>query len=343
MVIESIDVRNFQSLHHVHLELGQFNVIVGPSSSGKSALTRALRTLIANRRGADFISHGERITTISARTTQGTITLTRGKSTNDNSYVIVPANPDHKLAPKQTWTKLGGDVPPEVSEFIGIDPKDPIAFASQFDKPYLLDEKPPEVARVLGGLTNVDVIFAASRESNRRKLATTATLRTRNEDLAAIKEKIPGYRAIRTQDAALTEAETLISEARKLQDEINSLEAAIDALEISQSRTEALKPSLGIVVPDEQPLIDAHQDLARFRDAVKEDMAAQSELEAATERRFRAESEVSELEEAYSKALKGLARGFYDYMWENGSHHNALISVDQAADLAAKYVATFID
>lgn len=346
-MIESLHVQHFQSLDDVTLELAPFTVIVGPSSSGKSALTRALNTLIANRRGHAFISHGERIASITAKTSNGTVTLTRGKGTSDNSYVIIPSDPSHPLAPQTTYSKLGGEVPQEVSQFLGIDPRDPIAFASQFDKPYLLDDSPAEIARTLGSLTNATVLLEGARESNRRKLDHKRTLTTRQSDLEAITERVPQYRALKTQSAALTAAEQHIESARAIQQDIDSLTRAIEAHEINAQRAAALAGAADFEIPDEQQLLDAARDYLSFRkdlaalvQATQHEQSTLDALNTAADGALDAEGE-------YHTALDGLTEGFSEYMLEHGEIHTAqgqanMIEVGSAAELAARYVESFI-
>lgn len=245
-MISRIEVRNYQALKHVELELGRFTVIVGPSDSGKSALMRAIRMLTSNQRGNAFISTGEKVATVAATTDHGTVTLKRGKTTKDDSYVILPT--DHPEQQK-TFTKLAGEVPEEVSKFIGIKPKDPINYAGQFDKPYLLDETGGTSATVLGGLTNVSVIFNAARESNNRKLNATKTLRTRNEDLEHIRERIEFYRPLKAQLAAMEEAEAHIERARKLTSMLERLTRLTSTLEQAQQSIDHLTPLAAVEIP----------------------------------------------------------------------------------------------
>ena len=340
-MIERLEVRNFQSLHHVELELGSFTAIVGPSSSGKSALTRALRVLIENQRGNSFISHGERISTITATTSAGTVTLQRGKGVDDNSYTVIPNDPAHPLAPQQKFTKLGGETPVEVSKFLGINPKDPIAFASQFDKPYLLDERPAEVARVLGELTNVRIIFDAARESNRRKLSSASELRIRNSDLAGIKEKVPQFRAIKDQIQALDEADELIAAAIDIQEEIEELESAIDAFEINSRRVAELTPLTQVEIPDEQELVDAYNALLALKRDLVELVQAQNEEEHAIERRYLATLEYDELGEQEEKIRSQVSGDIEQFLISNGTTAGSgparTIKVSQAAELAQRW------
>lgn len=278
-MIQRVEIRNFQSLRHVQLEPGKLTVIVGPSSVGKSAFTRALRTVTSNRRGAEFITHGERTASISLTTDRGTVTLTRGKGTTDNAYIVIPA--DDPTA-QRTYTKLGGETPPEVSQFLGIPARDPINYAGQFDKPYLLDETAGEVARILGGLTNVNVIFDAARESNRQKLASAATLRTRADDLEAVQARLPEFRSLKAQEQALTRAEQHISTATQLQRQINALALAIDALEISAALITRLTPLANRPTVSDEGVTSAYAALQQFQKALLKRRNSTANVKAAT-------------------------------------------------------------
>lgn len=253
-MIEEIQIRNFQSLQDIHLQLAPFTVVVGPSSSGKSAFIRALKALTSNRRGTDFITHGERTASISAKLASanparsGTVTLTRSTQTAPNAYTLIPEDPAHAYAPKAEFTKLGGEVPAPISEFLGIPTAQvPLAIASQFDKPYLLDASGTEVARVLASLTNAHIVLNGARESNRQKLQLSQTLRTRADDLEAIKARVPEFRALNAQRSALEQAETLIASARSLRDRLESLAALTETVLIAEQRIPALEQTLASV------------------------------------------------------------------------------------------------
>lgn len=226
MTLTRIAIRNYQSLHEVDIEFGGMTVIVGPTSSGKSAFTRALRTFIANTRGTAFISHGEQSTVLQGSTDTGTtITLTRGRSSAHDAYLVTTGGE------QQRYTKLGGSTPAEVSTAIGIDPKDPLTFAAQFDRPYLLADSPAEVARTFGELTNVSVIIAAARESKRQKASAAQTLKTRTEDAIALREDIPKFRTAIEQSNALIHSESAIEKARAIEEKIARLTQLTSTIE----------------------------------------------------------------------------------------------------------------
>jgi energy-coupling factor transporter ATP-binding protein EcfA2 len=234
-MIEKVSIRHFQSLQDVTLELAPLTVIVGRSSSGKSALTRALKTLTSNQRGSSFISHGEQQCVITAWTDRGVVALSRGKK---DEYVIVPNDGDRK-----SFTKLAGSTPEEVTLFLGIPSKDPLNYSSQFDMPYLLTASAGEVARTLGELTNVHVIFEAAREANRLRLATTQELKVRLSDKKRTDEQLEGFVDFEQERETLTRLRQIIKRALELEARRDELLALIAQAEkankiLAQTRLE---------------------------------------------------------------------------------------------------------
>lgn len=357
-MIDSISIRNFQSLVHVDLTLAPLTVIVGPSSSGKSAFIRALRALTANRRGTDFITHGEHTSSVSAHLSSsdplrsGTVTLTRSTRTSPNSFVLIPDDPSHPLHPKAEFTKLGGAVPAEISDFLGIPTEQiDLAIASQFDKPYLLADPGAEVARTLGALTNAHIILSGARESQRQKLATSQTLRTRASDLEAIRARVPEFRALKDQRTALDRAEALIADARTTADSVTRLTALIETADIATARIPALRRALASIPDpiDIDALVSAYQDararLGRYVDAIQAVKAAQAGVQRATEQVASATEEHQSAIDALRTGMQGIAQGFESYFREHstslvyGADMPESISITEAASLAARYVA----
>jgi len=245
-MFKNIQVRNYQSLKFIDVELGALTIVVGASDSGKSAFFRAINTLVSNQRGSDFITHGEKLCTITAELTQGKIELGRGSGTKDNYYEITDENGPRK------FTKLSGTVPEEVSDFLKIHPKDPINFASQFDKPYLLDSKeygPSEVARILGALTNVNILFEGARESSRQKNETNATLKIRVEDFNTTESKLETYDSLEEDIKKVEEAEILVEDAKRSTEMLNKLVRAVREIEEAEETLESLQDILSVEIP----------------------------------------------------------------------------------------------
>ncbi len=240
--LTSLRIRNFQSLKSVDLDLEKFTVIVGPSSSGKTAITRAIKTLICNSRGGSFITHGASIAAVEARLPDGAVTFSREGSGASYSLVLAGQEP-------QTYTKLAGAVPASVAGLLGLDSD--LCLAGQFDKPYLVDSSGSDIAKVLGNLTNVSLIFNAAQLANKKRLQANATLKIREVDLAAIVARLPEFQNLAEKKKVLVEAENLADAAQIIETKINRLQQLIDEIESLELKLAVdLSP-----VPDIEPVI----------------------------------------------------------------------------------------
>lgn len=274
-MFKSIHVKNFQSLRDVEVELAPFTVIVGATDSGKSAFYRAISTLISNRRGAEFITYGEKRCTITAELDQGKLTLQRGKSTADNFYEIDNGEST------ELYTKLSGTVPEEVSAFLRIPAKDPINLASQFDKPYLLDTKEyssADAARILGALTNVNLVFEGARESNRRKGEASTKLKTRTADAEAVIAQLQGYDDLTGELEAIRAAESAVEHANLLQAAKTEVANLIQAVRESQEIIERVQPATQLDLPDITEIESLHSASQVLKGLISQVEAEQSKI-----------------------------------------------------------------
>jgi DNA repair ATPase RecN len=242
-MIHKVAIKNYQSHHDTELELGNLTVIVGQSSSGKSAITRSLKALTSNQSGKAFITHGQQTTQISLTNDNGTVVLTKGKP--EDSYVILPTGGEPRR-----YTKLGVGVPEDVSTFLGIPAKDAINFAGQFDMPYLLKDSAGEVARTLGELTNVSSIFEAARESLRQKNVAATTLKTREKDLETLVPRIARFQELDSQLAALDAAAAWFDAAQGAERRLNRLNDLLFTIQTATSRLNTASAAVSAPLPD---------------------------------------------------------------------------------------------
>ena len=270
-MITEVVIRNWQSLRAVDLPLGRFTVIVGPSSSGKSALMRAFRAIASNATGTHAITRGATAAAITVRTDNGSVTLEYARGAW--RYRLVDGKKEAE------YTKLNRAVPDAVTAALRINPVPTggtsLNFASQFDKPFLLTESGSVVARQLGELTNVDTIYGAVREANRRKSTAGTTLKTRTADLERVSAETATFADLPTRIAVCDRAERRVEYAAQLCDTITRLKAAIDTLEVAEhvlSRTVEL-PAL----PDITEAVQANTRLAHFTDLLRQSVTAASQ------------------------------------------------------------------
>lgn len=264
-MIESVKASNFQSLQNVELQLGKFTVIVGASSSGKSAFTRALKAVASNALGSDNITKGAKTASVTVKTDRGTVTIER--TGGNSAYKVITTS-----GKEPSFTKLNRQVPTEVTEVLGITPStkelESINFAGQFDAPYLLKDGSSSVARVLGELTNVSTIFAAVKEASKRAKNASTLLNLRKKDLDSVKIQIADYANINVQAKQITDVEQRLAECVQLEAKLAKLRDLVDRAEMaSQALSQVQQISK---VPDMQQLLEAQLKLNRFKNLLRQ-------------------------------------------------------------------------
>lgn len=296
--MDRLIIRNFQSLKSVDLDLGKLTVIVGPSSSGKTALVRALRALTSNVRGSDFVSRGSKAAAISALVGDSQVVLLRGEGKGE--YRVRTAL-DQGDTPEEVFTKLAGGVPEKVTEVLGIPPKSLIHFAGQFDPPYLLTATGSEIARHLGELTNVSTILEGVREARRRCSSANSSLKVRKADLANLKEKAAAYSELPSQLQRLAQAEEQLKQVDELQFRVDRLRSLVTDQEVALgilAREDAKAP------PSFDPIATAQSRLSRLKELLAQLSRYSAEAKAADNRRVALEDEEPRLHEQLHNLLE---------------------------------------
>lgn len=298
-MIESVKISNFQSLHDVELDLGKFTVIVGASSSGKSALTRAIHAVASNALDSDNITRGNKLASVSLRTGDATVTIERNG--NESSVYKIA-----KVGSKESrFTKLNRQVPAEVTEALGISPSTKevasINFAGQFDTPYLLKEGSSSVARILGELTNVSTIFSAVREASRRAKAASSIVNIRKKDQEKLMSQLSDYVDISKQAKALSAAEKILDVSVSLETEIARLTRLLGQ---AQTASEALQGIKDIPeLPELEPLLKAQTSLNRFKILISDLASNRKKIDEYQSQHAAANVEVLQAEEELHNTL----------------------------------------
>jgi len=145
-MINSLKIQNFQSHEDSILEfVSGVNIIIGPSDSGKSAISRTFRWLKNNKPlGEDFRSNWGGDTSVSINLDEGKITRLRNKKFN--GYII---NDKDELEAFKT------DVPEQVTKILNIDE---INLQQQLESHFLLSATPGEVGQHFNKIAHIDQI-----------------------------------------------------------------------------------------------------------------------------------------------------------------------------------------
>lgn len=156
-MITRVAIDNFQSLRDVTLDLGRITTIVGPSDSGKSGFLRALRAVVENRRGAEYISHGASSCEIVVTVEESQVKWKRTKSAA--TYELIQGEQSQK------FEKTKANVPLEIANIFKIVPDENITlqFSTQYDAPFLVDQSGTvQASRFVVGLSGFELFNQCS-------------------------------------------------------------------------------------------------------------------------------------------------------------------------------------
>lgn len=213
-MLSKILINNFQSLNNCELDIGKFTVIVGESESGKSAVIRAIDSMINNNPvyGADWSSlpPGASRCSMSLFLDKGTvIDWVKGKT--DNMYVL---NGD-------AFKKVGKVCPPEILEVLrmGNFVIDGFSYNAsihkQFELPFLLADGGSKVSKIIGRITNMHLITSANKLTLQEKSFISRKLTSINENLERESKALEKFKDLEDKK---TRAEILKSLLRDIKD-----------------------------------------------------------------------------------------------------------------------------
>jgi DNA repair exonuclease SbcCD ATPase subunit len=144
MTLDRLRLTNFQchELLDIQLDPG-ITTIVGPSDVGKSAVIRALRLLALNKpRGDGYVRFGFKGCEVRAKVDGKTVRRERG---GENLYSV----------DKQVYWAFSNEVPKAVQSVLNLSDAN---FSGQHDPPFWFSLSPPELARQLNRIVDLDVI-----------------------------------------------------------------------------------------------------------------------------------------------------------------------------------------
>lgn len=242
-MLERLEIRGYQSLGEVDIPLKRFTVITGPTSSGKSAVVRAVRMLALNARGTGYISNGRASCSVCAGDGGMAVRITRSRSRGKDSYQVAVLQPgDDGGVP--AWsvdksTKLGGQVPQGARDALRLGE---LNFARQFDSPYLLNVPGTELARTLGELTNVTLVLLAAGEANRRRKRLDQELKQAREHREVLLEESAAVMSgLGARRRAVQAAEEALARLQRASAALQRLEALTARLRAAQAAADTAR------------------------------------------------------------------------------------------------------
>lgn len=301
--LTTLEVRDYQAIKSASIELGKLTVVTGPTGSGKSALVRALKLVAFNARGNSFVRRGATQTKVAvgSREEGWAASIARGKARTNDSYALsfMPQSGD---APHlEEFTKLGGGVPDEISAAIQLSD---INFAGQFDRPFLLDASGGDVARTLGELTNVTLVFNAAREANRRRLALAGSLRDVESSHKQLRDQLEEYKDLKSQLDAMAEAARHMDRATALSDRLVRLGLLIAQHANAAERVELLsRVAAASEPPDPTRLRELREQTVQLQALIGEIKVHREDIRKAKAQAAQADEDLGSAEKELKQAL----------------------------------------
>lgn len=237
--------------------------LVGQSSSGKTAVLRAIKFCLWNQMPgnsvAAMVTHGETRTEVEVTFDDGlSITRVRDTKSKDNYYLIESSEGSTRLD-----TPGAGPVK-EVILAHGMRPisfltnKDILNYGSQHDAPFFINASPQERIKAVGILSNTEIAdagvkLAASKVRENKKTASLLR-KTLAEKNARLKEIGP----LKQRKNRLEKAKVLISTIQVLESRQDSLEES--KLVISRLQSRVLSLDTVLSQEDSQQLSEMYVD-----------------------------------------------------------------------------------
>lgn len=183
-MLNNLTIKDFQSHIDTSLELHpNYNVILGQSGCGKTAIIRALKLILYNKpNGTNFVRRpdGEAAHILLS---SGTDLIERKKGAKVNEYVVNGS----------TFNDFGTTIPEDVLKRLPIQDvifdenlSFNIQFAEQFDAPFLLLESPANKAKFLNKLTGTYVINQLIKDFNDDVRSQSSKAKVIEEELISV-------------------------------------------------------------------------------------------------------------------------------------------------------------
>lgn len=210
-MIESVEIRNFQSHKHTVLEfVPGTNVIIGLSDAGKSAVFRAINWVLSNRPLGDaYRSEWGGDTHVILRLSDGNV-VERFRSASSNEYRVNG----------EILKAFGSDPPEAVLEVLRMDSAN---IQAQGAPPFLLSASPGEAARMLNKAASLDEIDRTIANLRKSLQETNRRLEYNTKQKERLEEELQEYANLAYLEEQVLELESIEEEYQEKKKSTESL------------------------------------------------------------------------------------------------------------------------
>jgi len=233
-MLERLIIKGFQSHLDTDITFDKgVNFVKGDNACGKSAMRRALLWVLTNKpSGTSFINWGFSDSDVCEATVVyngHVVTRRRSRNGKVNEYVL----------DGESLSGFGVNVPDPVKAVLTLDDTN---VELQHSSLFMLNESPPEMARRLNKLTNLEDIDKAFTAVRRMKLENSKSIKAAEEKLEELDAEIDKY--------------SFMEDAGKLVVELEQKEKIADALNIDYLDTKDLLNTLASLQFKPSPNVD---------------------------------------------------------------------------------------
>lgn len=195
MNISRIYIENFQKHSVLDLNIKDFNVIIGKSRTGKTAIFRALRFLFYGEWDKTYPNDENKDTIVEIVLDNGlSIKRIKNDKTRKNEAIIKDNKEEFKL-------ESFGDIIPGIERFLDISPIDigkkiNLNFSNQDDKIFIINETKGIKAKWLGRLYGANIINNTLNLMNKHKKQILSEISEEENNIKKLEKELEKYNNI---------------------------------------------------------------------------------------------------------------------------------------------------
>ncbi|MHC4574387.1 MAG: AAA family ATPase [Planctomycetota bacterium] len=227
-MIKSLEIKGFEKHKNSNLNFSdKINLIIGSSHIGKSSIIKSIKWLNDNiPAGEGFINHNMEECFVKVEFQDDNF-IERIKNKNENKYIVN----------EKSLEAIGKKVPSEVKEITRFTN---LNIQGQFDKFFLLQDVPGEVARKLNEIVNLQIMDGCIKRIKSKVNKKNQDIKYLQNEIKEIKEEIKKYDWI-------DNADNLLKKVEQKEEKVRILEADIDLLFNYQSELDKYNKELKII------------------------------------------------------------------------------------------------
>jgi chromosome segregation ATPase len=324
--LKRLVIQNFQSHVYQDIEFDpEWNLLVGTSNSGKSAILRAMGFLLYNKPDdlEDILNYEADTVTVTGYFSDGYIVKRERSKKKVNSVEVTYPNGE-----VESFPNFGTLYPPQVLRALGNPPVDveqgPLAVRDQLAPLYIVHLSPTKLARVMSDLCNVSKYEVAAKNLASGAREFSKDIKQYQTRILKIDSDLQDYFGLDDEIERLDSLESTLEEAELLENEIEILNRLrTEYAEINRSGKDASKKrarskKISALSDELQMAKTAHIEFSSLTELKQQHLAAKKALVDA-EARLAHSSKIAECREALldakrnQKALEELHRAKTTY------------------------------